>query len=205
VYDVKRFDIILGKHWAHDMNGTYHINHRTNEMWITQGDIQWEVREKAVRIRYLHSLRPDSEPDDDTIKEETCTMSIEIIGKKHLCRMSHRLVARAFLIRVRYDNPELAQPPDEIQSMLRYFETCGLFTEPTYDTTQSKPQLKIDILPENNKKAPYRPLYQLSPKEDAELQRQLDKVRSNGLMRPSNSHYGSPVLFVSKKDGGLRM
>ena len=109
------------------------------------------------------------------------------------------------MVRVRYDNPEPAQPPDEFQSMLRDFETCGLFAEPTYDTTRSKPQFKIDISPEDDKKAPYRPPYRLSPKEDAELQRQLDKAIRNGWIRPSNSHYGSPVLFVPKKDGGLRM
>jgi hypothetical protein len=38
-----------------------------------------------------------------------------------------------------------------------------------------------------------------------ELQQQLDKAIHNGWILPSNSHYGSPGLFVSKKDGGLRM
>jgi hypothetical protein len=27
VYDMKGFDIILGKCWVHDINGTYHIDH----------------------------------------------------------------------------------------------------------------------------------------------------------------------------------
>ena len=58
-------------------------------MWLTQGDIPWEDREKAAQIHYLRGLRPDSEPDDDTIKEAARTMGIEIIGKKHLRRMSH--------------------------------------------------------------------------------------------------------------------
>jgi hypothetical protein len=50
------------------------------------------------------------------------------------------------------------------------FETCGLFAEPTYDTTWSKPQFKINISPEDDKKAPYWPQYQIFPKDDAELQ-----------------------------------
>jgi hypothetical protein len=89
VYDIKGFDIILGKGWVGDINGTYHIDHQTNEMWITQGDIRWEDREKAARIHYLRGLQPDSKPDDDTIKEAARTMGIKIIGKKHLCHMSH--------------------------------------------------------------------------------------------------------------------
>jgi hypothetical protein len=51
----------------------------------------------------------------------------------------------------------------------------------------------------------YRPPYWLSPKEDAELQCQLEKALPNGWIRPSSSQYGSPVLFVPKKNGGLRM
>jgi hypothetical protein len=89
--------------------------------------------------------------------------------------------------------------------MIREFENCGLFAEPMYDTTWSKLQVKIDISPEDDKKAPYRPPYRLSPKEDAELQRQLEKTLCNGWRRTSNSRFGSPLLFVPKKDGGLQM
>jgi hypothetical protein len=39
VYDVKGVDMILRKHWVREINGTYYIDHRTNEMWITQGNI----------------------------------------------------------------------------------------------------------------------------------------------------------------------
>ena len=74
------------------------------------------------------------------------------------------------MVRVWYDEPESAQPPDEFRRMLNDFENCGLFTEPMYNTTRSKPQFKIDISPGDNKKAPYRPPYRLSPQEDAELQ-----------------------------------
>jgi hypothetical protein len=87
-------------------------------MWITQGDIPWEDREKAARIHYLRGLWPLSEPDDDTIKKAAHTKDIEIIGKKHLRRMSHRLFARAFMVRIRHDNPDPVQPPDKFQSML---------------------------------------------------------------------------------------
>jgi hypothetical protein len=170
VYDVNRFDIIPGTCWVHNINGMYHFDHRTNEILITQGDIPWEDREKAVRIDFLCRLRPHSEPDNDTINEAAHIMGIEIIGKQHLHRMRHQLLARSFMVQVRYDNPDPVKSPDKFQGMLCNFETCGLFAEPTYDTTWIKPQFKLDILPEEDKTAPYWPPYRLSPKEDAELQ-----------------------------------
>jgi hypothetical protein len=67
-------------------------------MWITQGDISWDDREKATRIHNVGGLRPDSGTDDDTIKEAAQTMDFEIIGKKQLRRMDHRVLGRAFMV-----------------------------------------------------------------------------------------------------------
>jgi hypothetical protein len=41
--------------------------------------------------------------------------------------------------------------------------------------------------------------------ELAELKKQLDELLQKGYIRPSISPWGSPVLFVKKKDGSLRM
>ena len=38
----------------------------------------------------------------------------------------------------------------------------------------------INMSPQHDMQAPYRPPYSLSPNEDAELQSQLDKVLYNG-------------------------
>jgi hypothetical protein len=50
-----------------------------------------------------------------------------------------------------------------------------------------------------------RPPYKSSPKELKELQDQLSKLKAKGLIEPSHSPWGSPVLFVRKKDGSMRM
>ena len=47
--------------------------------------------------------------------------------------------------------------------------------------------------------------YRLSPKEKEEVESQVKELLSRGLIRPSNSPYGSPVILVQKKDGSLRM
>lgn len=50
-----------------------------------------------------------------------------------------------------------------------------------------------------------KPAYRLSATENDELKRQLDKLIAHGHIRASRSPFGSPVLFVKKKDGTQRM
>nr|GFD25110.1 putative reverse transcriptase domain-containing protein [Tanacetum cinerariifolium] len=50
-------------------------------------------------------------------------------------------------------------------------------------------------------RAPYR----LAPSELKELSEQLKELSEKGFIRPSSSPWGSPVLFVKKKDGSFCM
>ena len=52
---------------------------------------------------------------------------------------------------------------------------------------------------------PQGPLYLKGPKEMSELRKYLDENLMKGFIRPSKSPARSPVLFVPKKDGGLRL
>ncbi|SOV07292.1 uncharacterized protein UDID_18776 [Ustilago sp. UG-2017a] len=54
-------------------------------------------------------------------------------------------------------------------------------------------------------KPPQGPLYLKGPKEMTELRRYLDENLKKGFIRPSKSPARSPVLFIPKKDGGLRL
>ena len=45
----------------------------------------------------------------------------------------------------------------------------------------------------------------MAPPELAELKKQLQELLEKGLIRPSVSPWGAPVLFVKKKDGSLRL
>lgn len=51
----------------------------------------------------------------------------------------------------------------------------------------------------------YRAQYRLTLLEKQELARQVDELLKQGFIRKSMSPYNSPVLFVKKKDGSLRM
>ncbi|KAJ1593851.1 hypothetical protein NDA11_004592 [Ustilago hordei] len=54
-------------------------------------------------------------------------------------------------------------------------------------------------------KPPQGPLYLKGPKEMSELRRYLEENLEKGFIRPSKSLAQSPVLFIPKKDGGLKL
>ncbi len=62
----------------------------------------------------------------------------------------------------------------------------------------------IPLVPGEHK-PPSRPLYRLSPLEMDEVRKQVADLLRKGLIEPSQSPYGAPILFVQKKDGSLRM
>ena len=47
--------------------------------------------------------------------------------------------------------------------------------------------------------------YWMPSSELVELKKQLDEMLQKGYIRPSSSPWGSPAIFVDKKDGSLRM
>lgn len=61
----------------------------------------------------------------------------------------------------------------------------------------------IDI--QEGKDPPWGPIYPLSPDQRKELEAYLKTKLELGRIRPSTSLAGAPVLFVPKKDGGLRL
>ena len=54
-------------------------------------------------------------------------------------------------------------------------------------------------------KTPFKHPYRLSPKELAEAKKQIADLLAKGFIQPSQSPFGSPILFGQKKDGSLRM
>jgi hypothetical protein len=47
--------------------------------------------------------------------------------------------------------------------------------------------------------------YRMNPQELEEFKKQLADMLSKGLIRPSASPWGSPVLFMDKRDGTIRL
>jgi transposase InsO family protein len=77
-----------------------------------------------------------------------------------------------------------------------------VFVEPTSLPPERGVEHEINLTPDAQPL--HRPIYHLSPVELAEMRAQLDVLLEKGFIQPSKSPWGSPVIFVPKKDGGLR-
>ncbi|GJR07023.1 putative reverse transcriptase domain-containing protein, partial [Tanacetum coccineum] len=64
-------------------------------------------------------------------------------------------------------------------------------------------EFQINLVPGTTPVA--RTPYRLAPAEMQELSTQLQELFDKGIIRPSSSPWGAPVLFVKKKDGSFRM
>jgi len=88
-----------------------------------------------------------------------------------------------------------------------YAEFADIFTEESF---QALPPHRtwdhaIDLIPDWETKRWKPRIYPLAPKEKEAMNKELDELLKSGRVRPSKSPLGSPVFYVAKKDGKMRM
>ena len=79
----------------------------------------------------------------------------------------------------------------------------AVFEEPSGLPPDRGVEHLIDELP--GSKPVHRSPYRLSPVETKEMERQVEDLLAKGFIVPSSSPYASPILFVAKPNGALRM
>jgi hypothetical protein len=113
---------------------------------------------------------------------------------------------------------------DRVYSLDDYVGTIGSSLAPPTeipaeykDIARSFSKMKADELPshhadvdheidlEEGTKPIFGPIYNLSENELKVLRDYIDEMLEKGFIRPSTSPFGSPVLFVKKADGSLRL
>ena len=93
--------------------------------------------------------------------------------------------------------------PDEIKAVLtEYKDVFPSDLPPGLPPVRQGHEFKIDV--EDETPPVHRPIYKLSPLELDEAKKQIQYMLDKGFIRPSDSPYGSPVLFAPKPGGGLR-
>ncbi|KAG8713777.1 hypothetical protein FRC09_018344 [Ceratobasidium sp. 395] len=89
--------------------------------------------------------------------------------------------------------------PTNYQEFAKVFaeeETSPLPPHRPYD-------IQIDLKPDARPR--HGPIYSVGVKEDEEMRSTIQRQLEHGLIRPSKSPMASPVIFVKKKNGKLRM
>ena len=80
-----------------------------------------------------------------------------------------------------------------------------VFSEESPDGLPPKRSFDHRIIIEQGRKPPSKAPYRMSPKELEELKKQLNELLKKGFIKPSQSPFGAPVLFVKKKSGEMRL
>jgi len=184
----QQYDVILGENWLKRF----------------QVDISYRSETcTAFKNAAKYVLRPLSDP---TPCRPASVHSL-LLGAVQVQKLQRQGCVRSFMIQVSDSNlnpgnkHESASPSPEIQKIIHDFQDLTQPREtlpPVRDTAHTIPL-------EPGHKPPFRPIYRLSPVELAEVEKQVSELLKQGLIEPSSSPYGAPVLFVAKKDGSLRM
>ena len=94
-------------------------------------------------------------------------------------------------------------PESDIDKLVRQ-EFKSVFEE-TWSASEERPVVPHTIRTEEGHPPPFRRGRRLTPGEETEMKRQVADLLARGMITPSCSPYGAPVVFVQKKDGSLRM
>ena len=123
-----------------------------------------------------------------------------VVAAMHNCSLPHHIEDMQPSLRV--DTPSMQQPIadllDEFSDRFPADVPAGLPPERA-GVSHAIPLKPGEFQP------PYRKPYRLTEQEKVEVERRLADLLDKEWIQPSNSPYGAPILFVPKKDGGLRM
>ena len=93
--------------------------------------------------------------------------------------------------------------PDDLRALLQTYRDVFPAALPAGLPPERSVDHAIEL--EAGATPPSRPTYRMSFVELEELDKQLKEYLGNGWIQPSQSPYGAPILFVTKKEGTLRM
>ena len=180
-----QFDVILGDTWLHKTGAVLDYKQKV-----------CTVEKKGLK----HTLTPVVQ-ETSTSSSHVNSVLLNALQVKRCLRQR----ARSFMVKVTDSgiHPEVANSnlSPEMQALVDEF---GDVFSPIQDLPPFR-NTGHTIPTEPGSKPPFRPMFRLSPKELEEVEKQVAELLKLGLIEPSSSPYGAPVLFVGKKDGSLRM
>lgn len=197
------FDVILGDEW---------LSH--NDAILKMKEATCTLKFKGQRI-LLHGVHKQVQPvlTSETPNEEyppppqTPCVVLSALQMKRSLRKGSEIMA---LVQVK-DVTETNESPDANPNLIPSEELDVLLAKYNDVLSDEIPGLPperpiaVTIPLEPGATPPNRPYFRYSPREREEMQRQIESLLTKGLIQPSTSPFGAPVLFVKKPDGSLRM
>jgi len=187
VIDMKQqYDVILGDTWLEKYDAL--LDYKTKQCIVRKGRIQ---------VLYPVQQTRETKPGKQSIN----SLLLNAMQVKRLARQG---CEKSFMIKVSDSGlvSEFSEKPSPmVQKLLDEYQDV-------FKPRDSLPPVRNighTIPLEPGHKPPFKPIFRLSPVELAEVETQVKELLKQGLIEPSSSPDGAPVLFVAKKDGSLRM
>src|SRR5258708_31691009 len=112
----------------------------------------------------------------------------------------------AFVISLANLIPSQVTATDTLDSIPdEYCDFCNVFSGEKVGTLAPHRPYDLQINVEEGAKPIYKTIYSLSPPELVALREFLEEHTRSGFICPSKSPWGSPILFVKKKDSSLHL
>ncbi|GBG71078.1 hypothetical protein CBR_g8377 [Chara braunii] len=178
------FDIVLGMDWGEAARVTLHLREHECRLPSPSGGV------KTARLFHVSGV-------DNSLTH--CCLSAPAFAR---LVKKEQLEEQVFVAYVRpVTEPKEKKPIDP--AIAKLLEEFTDLAKPPTGVVPRPIQHRIEIEP--GSRTPKGAVYRMSPRELEELRKQLDELLEKGWIRPSSSPFGTPVLFVPKKEGELRM
>ncbi|XP_024156291.1 uncharacterized protein LOC112164308 [Rosa chinensis] len=162
--------------------------------WLkTLGDIVWNF--ELMRMKF------NSDGKQHVLQGETNTQA-SVVSCKSMTRLlrKEREAVLVQLQAIHQDNHKQSVQP-EIQDLVHKYSE--VFENPTHLPPARWHDHKIELFP-NTAAINVRP-YRYPHSQKEEIEKIINELLDNGIIRPSVSPFSSPVLLVKKKDGTWRL
>ena len=193
----KDFDIVLGKRWLKDLSAIQDHKNDSVQVITHKGPV---------------TLYPILDGNDATSGLEYNELRAKfsdtsIIGKDELLRLQKsEELEELFLVHMKPDETEVHSIDPRAAKILEYYPTV---TGKEGSNLVAKERLRClgahKIVVTEGSQPIKKQQYRMSPRELAEVEKQIKKLSEKGMIRPSASPWAAPVIFAKKKDGTLRM
>ena len=201
----KGWDLILGEPWL--LQHKVVLSYDRREAILQKG-----LRKIVVSAGSLDgavSVEPDADDATGAAHEGQSNVRLTpMLSALQMRNLASKPGQRLFAVRVSAvdTGPSAAAEgtvPQSVKTVLS--EYADVFSDSLPEGLPPDKGIRHTIEVESGSHPPFRPMYRLSQRELREVEATVKDLLNRGLIEPSSSPYGAPVLFVGKNDGSLRM
>jgi flagellar biosynthesis GTPase FlhF len=209
--DNLHYDVILGQPWLRQWNPS--VDWTTGEYTWTGSQSPQRIQSRKDQPTSTEANTTEAEQPPAPTEEDEPVVDVKIVGHKHFKRILGQSEEYGVLFPIEVGgraelNAIVESKGSDLDSVPSdYRDIIKEFQDPVFsELNELPPHRHVDHRIETGAALPTAlPVRRMSPQELDALREQLADMEKKGFIRPSISPWSSPVLFVRKGDGSLRL